>query len=330
MSENFTAQLTSVEINANVANNIQNALTALLIKDKKIDADDQANAQRIDEESRKTHQIFEDLTARINDAVSTVRWPTLEISPRSEEPTWISPRRRPRYAQIRSIRRAEEQAKSETLQQALFPHTSRSEDQATPTCTRLNSQGTNPNQAGANVNVPRDNWEQPSNYRPSLESPRSTMPLTVTRPIQRETEHLEDLYCAFNDSTTMYDMKKILAEALRKMKSEVHQATSVAPEIDRLIEESLKTPFGNHLIDSPVKYPGKIKLPIYDGLSEIGDQDIGHLNIGDGAAGKRTIKQLLEIPSEQRSIEFLSSHLALERSAIWGDVLLSQRGGKTC
>ncbi|CAN8243288.1 unnamed protein product [Cochlearia groenlandica] len=45
--------------------------------------------------------------------------------------------------------------------------------------------------------------------------------------------------------------------------------------------------------------------------------DIGHLNKGDDAAGKKIIEQLLEIPSEWRSLEFLSSHLALEHSAIW-------------
>ncbi|CAN8307810.1 unnamed protein product [Cochlearia groenlandica] len=81
MSENFTSQLTSVEISANVANKIQNVLTVFLnaltwptTSNKKIDADGQANAQRIDEESRKTHQRCEDLTARIN-AISTVREP---------------------------------------------------------------------------------------------------------------------------------------------------------------------------------------------------------------------------------------------------------------
>ncbi|CAN8242080.1 unnamed protein product [Cochlearia groenlandica] len=45
--------------------------------------------------------------------------------------------------------------------------------------------------------------------------------------------------------------------------------------------------------------------------------DIGHLSKGDDAAGKRTIEELLEIHSERRSLEFLSSHLALERNVIW-------------
>ncbi|CAN8242609.1 unnamed protein product [Cochlearia groenlandica] len=59
--------------------------------------------------------------------------------------------------------------------------------------------------------------------------------------------------------------------------------------------------------------------------SEIGDQcvsekswrHIGHLNKGEEAARKRIIEQLLELLSEQRSLEFLSSRLSLERSAIW-------------
>ncbi|CAN8241836.1 unnamed protein product [Cochlearia groenlandica] len=48
---------------------------------------------------------------------------------------------------------------------------------------------------------------------------------------------------------------------------------------------------------------------------------IDHLNKGEDAAGKQTIKQLMELPSERRSLKFLSSHLALERSAIWGKSL---------
>ncbi|CAN8318951.1 unnamed protein product [Cochlearia groenlandica] len=74
MSNNFASQLTSVEISVNVANNIQQALTALLEKVNKIDADGQANAQRIDQESKKTHQQIEDLTATIN-AITSVREP---------------------------------------------------------------------------------------------------------------------------------------------------------------------------------------------------------------------------------------------------------------
>ncbi|CAN8287736.1 unnamed protein product [Cochlearia groenlandica] len=45
--------------------------------------------------------------------------------------------------------------------------------------------------------------------------------------------------------------------------------------------------------------------------------DIGHLKKSDDVVGKRIIEQLLEIPFERRSLEFLSSHLALERNAIW-------------
>ncbi|CAN8289064.1 unnamed protein product [Cochlearia groenlandica] len=44
---------------------------------------------------------------------------------------------------------------------------------------------------------------------------------------------------------------------------------------------------------------------------------IDHLNKGEDVVGNQTIEQLLELPSEWRSLEFLSNHLALERSAIW-------------
>ncbi|CAN8255122.1 unnamed protein product [Cochlearia groenlandica] len=56
-----------------------------------------------------------------------------------------------------------------------------------------------------------------------------------------------------------------------------------------------------------------VEVSRYLGLSP----DIGHLNKDDEAAGKRTIKQLLEIPSERRSLEFLFIHLVLERNTIW-------------
>ncbi|CAN8319948.1 unnamed protein product [Cochlearia groenlandica] len=57
---------------------------------------------------------------------------------------------------------------------------------------------------------------------------------------------------------------------------------------------------------------GPEEIAVYEAMF-----NIGHLNKGDDVAGKRTIEQLLEIPYERRSLEFLSSHLALERNAIW-------------
>ncbi|XP_013624296.1 PREDICTED: uncharacterized protein LOC106330368 [Brassica oleracea var. oleracea] len=71
----------------------------------------------------------------------------------------------------------------------------------------------------------------------------------------RETQHRDD------------DIGKMRAQ-LQSMNSKVHQATSTAPEIDRVLHETHNTPFTTRLLSIPVRHQkNKIKLPTYNGTS---------------------------------------------------------------
>ncbi|XP_024005028.1 uncharacterized protein LOC112082160 [Eutrema salsugineum] len=58
-------------------------------------------------------------------------------------------------------------------------------------------------------------------------------------------------------------MARTVAE-IRAMKSQVHNATSAALEIDRLLEETQRTPFTTRITEARIPEPGKVRIPFYE------------------------------------------------------------------
>ncbi|XP_024011289.1 uncharacterized protein LOC112086552 [Eutrema salsugineum] len=55
---------------------------------------------------------------------------------------------------------------------------------------------------------------------------------------------------------------------LRQITSKIHQATSAAPEIDRVFQETQKTPFTPRIAGTPVRHLEKLKIKIYKGNTD--------------------------------------------------------------
>ncbi|XP_024009413.1 uncharacterized protein LOC112084497 [Eutrema salsugineum] len=62
-------------------------------------------------------------------------------------------------------------------------------------------------------------------------------------------------------------MARTVAE-IRAMKSQVHNATSAAPEIDRMLEETQRTPFTARITEAKIPEPGKVRIPFYEGTTD--------------------------------------------------------------
>ena len=55
---------------------------------------------------------------------------------------------------------------------------------------------------------------------------------------------------------------------MRAVRTRVHNAISAAPEIDRLIEETRRTPFTERITSVWIRDVGKLGLPFYEGKTE--------------------------------------------------------------
>ncbi|XP_024014504.1 uncharacterized protein LOC112088455 [Eutrema salsugineum] len=54
----------------------------------------------------------------------------------------------------------------------------------------------------------------------------------------------------------------------RAMKSQVHNATISAPEIDRMLEETQRTPFTARITEARIPEHGKVRIPFYEGTTD--------------------------------------------------------------
>ena len=55
---------------------------------------------------------------------------------------------------------------------------------------------------------------------------------------------------------------------MKEMKSKFHRATSSAPDIDRVIEETRRSPFSARIASFKIKDARRVNLPTYDGQGD--------------------------------------------------------------
>ncbi|XP_024011325.1 uncharacterized protein LOC112086589 [Eutrema salsugineum] len=87
-------------------------------------------------------------------------------------------------------------------------------------------------------------------------------------------------------------MARTVAE-IRAMKSQVHNVTSAAPEIDRMLEQTQRTPFTARITEAKIPEPGKVRIPFYEGTADT-KAHITAFRIAIGRAFTRNAANLTE------------------------------------
>ncbi|KAG7548051.1 Retrotransposon gag domain [Arabidopsis suecica] len=87
-------------------------------------------------------------------------------------------------------------------------------------------------------------------------------------PQVQENLAIDDRLLMENPDVTFSDDFIKVRQEVDEMKSKFHQATSSAPEIDRVIEETRRTPFTSRISNLRIKDSRKVNLPTYDGKGD--------------------------------------------------------------
>ncbi|KAG7548052.1 Ribonuclease H-like superfamily [Arabidopsis suecica] len=87
-------------------------------------------------------------------------------------------------------------------------------------------------------------------------------------PQAQENLAIDDGFLMKNPDVTFSDDFIKVRQELGEMKSKFHQATSSALEIDRVIQETRRTPFTSRISNLRIKDSRKVNLPTYDGKGD--------------------------------------------------------------
>ncbi|KAG7548005.1 Integrase catalytic core [Arabidopsis suecica] len=124
--------------------------------------------------------------------------------------------------------------------------------------------------AGNIVGVRRSMFNSPSSLVQN-ETNEQTTPNPAIQPVEGETQlgdedQLADQY--EQESFNQFETMRKVSQELKEMKSMFHQTTSSEPDINRVIEETRRTPFIPRIANLRIKDSRKLKLDPYSGLED--------------------------------------------------------------